>query len=287
MKTVVVGGGYIASNFAEKQKSIDSQGQIIQLDLSDGSLDITKPANFSMIKDILNGAVIHIFAAISSDPAVTRGMKVATQVNLTGLANFLEFTMRQCSPEKVIFASSEWVYGDAITDGTVNISRLTSCYARQKVAGEILTEQLGLAYSVPAVIARFGIVWGNRLVGSACENIARQAADAWRAGRTKLTVAHRDSARRFIHVDDLAYALTKLSEEPSGIYDLTGQEIVSIQRIVETCGALLKTEFKLEDTSSLPSQRCLDSKAIKLLSVPWHQESFENRMRGHFEKFFF
>ncbi|MDA9797316.1 NAD(P)-dependent oxidoreductase [Luminiphilus sp.] len=287
MKIVLIGGGYIASNFAEKQKSIDSRGQVIQLDLSDGSLDITKPADFSMIKKVLDGAVIHIFAAISSDPAVTRSMEVATQVNLTGLANFLEFTMRQCSPSKVIFSSSEWVYGDTITDGMVNVSQLTSCYARQKVAGEILTEQFGLAYNIPTVIARFGIVWGNRVAGSACENIALEAAEASRAGKTTLIVGHRNSARRFIHIDDLAYALTKLSEEPSGIYDLTGQEIVSIQSIVEACGALLKTEFKLEETSPRPSRRCLDSKVIKVLSVPWHQESFENRMRQHFEQFFF
>lgn len=59
-----MGGGYIASNFAEKQEFIDSRGQGIQRDLSDGSLDIAKPTGFSTIEELLDDVVGHIFVAI-------------------------------------------------------------------------------------------------------------------------------------------------------------------------------------------------------------------------------
>lgn len=287
MKIALIGGGYVADNFVEKLKTLDSQTQVIQLDLSDGSFDITEPMYFPKLKELLDNAIIYIFAAISSDPAVTQNIKLATQVNLTGLANFLEFAMRQCSPSKVIFSSSEWVYGDTINNGAVNLSQLTSDYARQKVAGEILVEQLGTAYDVPTIIARFGIVWGNRITGSACENLASEAVKASKKGKSKLTVGHRNSARRFIHVNDLSYALTKISGEPAGIYDLTGDEVISIQKIVDICGSILQTKFALEETASGPSLRYLDSKAIQAVSFSWLKDSFENRMKQHFEQFFF
>ena len=65
------------------------------------------------------------------------------------------------------------------------------------------------------------------MAGSACENIALQAAEASRAVKSELILGHRDSAHTIIHIDDQAYALTKLSEQRSAVYDRTGREVVS------------------------------------------------------------
>ena len=287
MKATLIGGGYIASNFAERLRNFVTLSEIIQLDLSDGSLDISNPVNFSERKESIDDAFVYIFAAISSDPQVDANMRLACQVNLTGLTNFLEFVMRDCSPLKVIFASSEWVYGETINNGVVDIGRLTSNYARQKVVGEIVTEQLGIAYKVETIITRLGIVWGNRVSGCACEDLALNSVQAAKTGENKIAVGHGGSARRFIHINDLCYALTKISGEPSGIYDLTGDEVVSIKNIVDICGSLLSINFKLEESLPNPSRRFLNQNSIKNVSFPWHKESFEIRMRQHFEEFFF
>jgi len=223
--------------------------------------DIRDPA----IADLLPvGATIVHLAAISRDPDCRADPRLAFDVNVTGTLNLAAAAHKRAA-RQLIFASSEWVYGDVANDEVqvenrpIDVTAMKSEYALTKIVAE---QCLKLGCRLPAVtILRFGIVYGPRAANwSAVESLfnAVRVRDEVRVGAVK-------TARRFIHVDDIASGILA-SRGRSGfeIFNLSGDRPISLGEVIEASMRVVGRRPRIVETNpSQPSIRNPDNRKAR------------------------
>jgi len=178
-------------------------------------------------------AVVHL-AAISRDRDCAADPVTAYDVNVSGTANVLQ-AARARGISQVVFASTEWVYGDVgdqesqPEDSVLDVHGALNEYAATKVAGEMalaVAVKRGLA---AGTILRFGIIYAPRPSNwSAVESLVNSV-------RTldEVAVGSKATARRFIHVDDIASGIVASLGHPGfDIFNLAGDELVTLGRVL-------------------------------------------------------
>lgn len=213
-------------------------------------------------------AVVHL-AAISRDADCKRDPRRAVEVNIQGTLNVRDAARRAGIPQ-LIFASSEWVYGDAGASAVdesspIDANRLGGEYAITKLAGERLLAcgAAGAGAANPAItVLRFGIVYGPRKANwSAVESLYHAA-----SAQDVVTVGSRATARRFIHVDDIARGIVAAvgRREPFEVFNLTGPELLSLETVVRTSTEVLRRAVRIAETdSNSPSVRNADNRRAR------------------------
>jgi UDP-glucose 4-epimerase len=236
----------------------------VQADLSDPDLDKHIPEN---------SRVIHL-AAVSTDSGAKSNPISAIEANLIATVNLIQAVNKRKN-SSITFASSEWVYPEKTTDlidledSELRMEDLQSFYAISKLVGENLFRTIS---SRKFFIYRFGIVYGPREnPGSALESIALKIAQ----GET-VEVGSGSTARRFIHIDDLVDALLidnqNFPVEDTSIYNVAGDELISLEQIAVETAKLVDLPLKFVDKGGTPSIRNPDSSKFKKVSswVPKH-----------------
>ncbi|MFN7925458.1 MAG: NAD(P)-dependent oxidoreductase [Bryobacteraceae bacterium] len=195
--------------------------------------DITDPALRLPKAD----AVVHL-AAISRDSDCRANPARALSVNVLGTQNIIS-AAREAEIPQVIFASSEWVYGDPGTrlideSESIDINRVAGEYALTKLAGERLLALAAARGEIAATVLRFGIIYGLRVEGelpSAVESLFAAVRDTGRAeARGSLA-----TARRFIHAADIAAGILAAVGRPGyDVFNLTGDRLVTLAEIART-----------------------------------------------------
>ena len=219
--------------------------------------DIRDPEIADLIPE--GSTVVHL-AAISRDPDCRSDPKAAFDTNVTGTLNVAQ-AAQQRRASQLIFASSEWVYGDVANDevqhedSSIDVTSMTSEYALSK----IVTEQLlKLSFSSLAVtVLRFGIVYGPRPSNwSAVEHL-------FEAVRTKdeVTVGALATARRFIHVDDIVSGiLASRGRTGFDVFNVSGDRPVTLGEVIEeSCRLLGRKVVITEKAPDQPSVRNPDN----------------------------
>lgn len=219
--------------------------------------DIRDPAIADLIPE---GAIVVHLAAISRDPDCHTDPRSAFDINVSGTLNVAAAAQKRKAAQ-LIFASSEWVYGDVRNDEVqlenrpIDVTAMKSEYALTKIVGE---QCLKLTCTLPAVtVLRFGIVYGPRTANwSAVENLfnAVRTQDEIKVGALK-------TARRFIHVDDIvAGILACRGRSGFEIFNLSGDRPVSLGDVIDTSAKLLNRRPKvIETVPNQPSVRNPDN----------------------------
>lgn len=181
------------------------------------------------------GAPLVHLAAISRDPDCRADPALAFDVNVTGTLNVLRAAQQREVPH-VIFASSEWVYGDVrndevqVEDQAIDLTRMKSEYAITKLTAE---QGLRLARGDVAVtVLRFGIVYGPRKTNwSAVESLFNSVRT-----QPEVKVGCLRTARRFIHVSDIASGVLAAAADADGfrMFNLSGDRLVTLGEVIET-----------------------------------------------------
>lgn len=219
--------------------------------------DIRDPAIADLVPE---GATIVHLAAISRDPDCRADPHGAFDINVNGTLNVAAAAQKRAAAQ-LIFASSEWVYGDVrndevqLEDRPIDVTAMKSEYALTKIVGE---QCLRLSCKLPGVtVLRFGIVYGPRATNwSAVESLLNtvRTQDEVKVGALK-------TARRFIHVDDIASGiLASRGRAGFEIFNLSGDRPVSLGEVIETSARLLGRRVKVVETNpSQPSVRNPDN----------------------------
>lgn len=199
----------------------------------DAVMDVRSPQLGSVIPEGID-AVVHL-AAISRDGDCRDNPVEAFDVNVTGTIN----VARACAQRHVgqlIFASSEWVYGDAGTSvqresDPIDVTRIPGEYALSKIAAERALAIGATREFKNVTVLRFGIVYGPRPANwSAVESLYHKVATG-----EPISVGSLSTARRFIHVDDVASGiLAALGRTGFEVFNLSGDILVTLGDIVET-----------------------------------------------------
>ena len=186
-------------------------------------------------------ALVHL-AAISQDRDCRRDPRLAFEVNVGGTLNLLQAAQAK-RVKQVIFASSEWVYGDVrqdavqTEDAVIDAGRLTSEYALTKIVGERLLAIASQRDGPPVTVLRFGIVYGPR--PSAAWSAVESLFEAVRT-RDTVEIGSRRTARRFIHVTDIAHGiLAAVGRSGYEIFNISGEQLITLQDIIEESAQLL------------------------------------------------
>jgi UDP-glucose 4-epimerase len=195
-------------------------------------------------------AVIHL-AALSRDPDCRKRAYPCFDINVMGTLNLMEAAQKR-GAKQFIFASSEWVYDsfpEGVTrteDDVINIAKLTSEYALSKLVTEANLRQKFQHGFCPVTILRFGIVYGPRKDNWAAVESLLNAVKT----QDEITVGSLNTARRFIHVSDIASGIVAaIGLTGFEIINLQGDKLVTLGEVVETSKKLLNRNPKVVEKS--------------------------------------
>jgi len=174
-------------------------------------------------------AIIHLAASADVD-AVLANPSRAVLNNGYGTSNVLEAARLQ-GIDRVIYASTVWVYGDTNGNGLVDedtpLPQPNHVYTATKLAGEMYCAAYGELYGFGHTILRFGIPYGPRARPTTV--LAALVAKAL-AGEPLTIAGDGLQSRRFIYVEDLADGVVAaLAPLAAGrVYNLAGVEATSV-----------------------------------------------------------
>ena len=267
MKIVLTGAGsFIGTALAAR---CGDQGiEVVGIDARspDGSrwrqADIRSPDIGDLVPDGTD-ALVHL-AALSRDPDCRDKAKACFDVNVMGTLALIEAAKAR-KVRQFVFASSEWVY-DSFEPGTektedapIDAARLGSEYAFSKYVSENNLRQQAAHGFCPATILRFGIVYGPRRSNwSAVEALLNAVATT-----DEIRVGSRATARRFIHVADVAEGILAALGRTQAyeIFNIQGPSLVTLGEVIARSGELLgRAPGVVETDPGSPSVRPVSSR---------------------------
>ncbi len=223
-KVLVTGGaGFIGSHLVPRL--LERGHSVVVIDnLSSGKLDnlsgVRDNPNFDFVEaDIRDktalhessrgvNAVVHLAALIDvavsvSDPALTH------EVNVTGTLNVLQEAAKR-SAKRFVFASSTAVYGDvkSLPVKEDEVLHPISPYAASKAACEAYCSAFAGCFGLDTIALRFFNVYGPRNENSPYSGVITKFLRQAMNGEILVVEGDGEQTRDFIHVSDIAKALT-------------------------------------------------------------------------------
>ncbi len=210
-----------------------------------------------------NSTIIHL-AAISKDSECNSNPSLCMNVNINGTLNLIKAAKKRLV-KNFIFASSEWVYGDnrpklLDENSELHIKKNFSLYAMSKIILERFLINTKPFQNIN--ILRFGIIYGGQKKQnwSAVEGLFHKIIKS-----NTLSIGSKSTSRNYIHLDDLINGIL-LSTKSKGIniYNLTGDEKITLKRIIDLTLKFSKKRLKLvEKNPNNPSTRYINNLKAK------------------------
>jgi UDP-glucose 4-epimerase len=187
-------------------------------------------------------AIFHL-AAVADVNDVLKDPRYTQNINVQGTFNVLEAARMNSKIKRVIFASTVWMYQDtpqgngALTEDTP-ISLPSHLYTATKFSGEATCMAYSKLFNVPVTILRFGVPYGVRARGTIVSAIF---VDKALKGEPITIAGDGAQFRKFVYVEDLAEGCVLALKETARnrIYNLEGEEKVSIKQIAETVDEII------------------------------------------------
>jgi nucleoside-diphosphate-sugar epimerase len=225
-KVLVIGGaGYIGSALVEKLLNLGMQVSVLDA-MHFGEETLSRVAghpNLTLIREDFRhiealtravsgvGSVIHL-GGLVGDPACAVDSELTVDVNVTATKVIGEIAKAR-GVRRFIFASSCSVYG--ASDEIVNERSCfnpQSLYARSKVASEAVLGTLN-SREFTVTCLRFATIYG--ISGRTRFDLVVNLLSAKAVRDRKITVYGADQWRPFVHVEDVARAVTMALQAPS------------------------------------------------------------------------
>ncbi len=185
--------------------------------------------------------VIFHLAAVADVKWVYEDPHSSENINVRGTLNVLE-AARKNKIKKVIYGSTIWVYSNVdvnLIDEQTPLSAPSHLYTATKVAGEYYCKAYSELYGLETTILRYGIPYGPRARdGAVIPIFVKQALE----GKPITIAGDGMQYRKFVYVEDIAegnvLALKPIAKNK--IYNLEGEEKVSIRQIAESIQKIVK-----------------------------------------------
>jgi UDP-glucose 4-epimerase len=194
----------------------------------------------AIVDHIPRASVVVHLAAVSRDSDCDAEPSRAMSINVGGTVNLANSAIR-AGAKRIVFASSEWVYGRSPSEAPLTEAMgpawpdLKSLYAFSKATGEEVL--LALAHQLPVSILRFGIIYGPRMSNwSAFEYVVNAAFSG------TVAVGSAATSRRFIHVEDVCMGVLEAAGDGSSsshIWNLSGPALVTLGDVAEAAERVL------------------------------------------------
>ncbi len=163
--------------------------------------------------------------------------------NMHGTLNVLEFC-RKKDVRKIVFASTCAVYGKRLSGVITETSPLhtTSYYGLSKIGAENLVIEHSHMYGLEYSILRYSTVFGPL---QPRQSIVSKIINGCKNNRNFLF--DRESHMNLVYVGDVARAnYLALKSKQSGVFNVAGEENVSIKQLATYTKKILKSKSKVE-----------------------------------------
>lgn len=255
MYLVTGGAGFIGSHLVE---ALITRGEGVRIldDFSTGSWQNLAP--FVDAIDVVEGDIVDFAtvsralkdvryvlhqAAIASVEQSVRDPLHVHRVNVDGTLNVL-LAAREAKVERLVFASSAAVYGDADRlplNETAPTSSL-SPYAASKVAGEAYIHAFVASYDLPATILRYFNVYGPRQdPDSPYSGVISKFVASLGRGEPPTIFGDGYQTRDFVYVGDVVRSNLMACSTPDAVgktFNIAGGRQISIIQLSETLNAI-------------------------------------------------
>jgi len=243
----------------DRYKSIPSTKKI---DINNKNLYKAIPTNCDCL--------IHL-AAVSTSDLFKKNLTNSFKINVNGTFNVMQAAIKK-NVKQIIFASSEWVYGEEKSSklknekNFISAQKISSDYSLSKILGEQIVEYYSIKNKINCTILRFGIIYGPRKLNknmSAVENILMNM-----IAKNELIVGSKKTARRFIYITDLCEAISKaIGIKNINKFNITGNQLINLDMIYKEGKKNLKKDVKIIETNKKSYNiRNIDSKSFKKIS---------------------
>ena len=208
--------------------------------------------------------VVHL-AALSRDADCKGRIEECLRLNVMGTLNVARAAHAR-GVRQIIFASSEWVYGNGpfgtprSEESPIDINALSSEYALSKAMAEAALLREAETHERDITVLRFGIIYGPRVANwSAVEALTHAVGT-----QNEISVGALSTARRFIHVEDIARAvLAACGRTGTNIFNVQGPALVSLGDVISTASTYIgRTPKVIESNPDAPSIRNIDAEAF-------------------------
>ncbi|MFZ0883302.1 MAG: GDP-mannose 4,6-dehydratase [Candidatus Acidiferrales bacterium] len=197
--------------------------------------------------------------AAQSYPTVSLSWPLETMdTNVGGTVSLFECVRDSGMMPIVVVACSSAEYGVvAATDLPVKEThalRPLHPYGVSKVAQDLLAAQYFANYSIPAIRIRIFKTTGPGKLGDVCSDLARRAIEIEMGKRPPtMAVGNLANRRSIVDVRDLVQALWLSVErcKPGEVYNLGGDDVYSVQELVEAIGEQVTFNFGVEQRTEL------------------------------------
>jgi len=245
---VIGGGGFIGSHVVDRLVGAGHEVRVIDLAsrwrnraAEYRELDLFDPDGLA---DALAGcaAVFHLAGAsdvndVAADPVG------AVRLNVEGTARVLAAASQQHC-DRVLFASTVWVYGATAGDGErtedaqVDLARAGHVYVSTKLAAELLVHSYREMYRQHFTILRYGIPYGPRMREAL---VVARFVRAALAGEPITIAGTGEQQRNYVYVGDLADAHVRALSPAAAdqVLALEGGTPVSVREIADTVRELI------------------------------------------------
>ena len=254
MKVLVTGGsGFIGSHIVNKLKKEGHDVCIYDMVTPRCGKDVEHYRGSLLDLEALRMAmfgidVVYHLGAIADVKVVYEEPHYSESVNVRGTINVLEAARRSKRIKRVIYASTTWVYSDCkndIVDETTPLPPPTHLYTATKLVSEYYCQNYSRLYGLNTTVLRYGIPYGPRIRGGAVLPIFVKKA----LSGDPITLAGDGSQfRNFVYVEDLAEGNVLALKDIEGykMYNLSGDQQVTIKQIADTVQEVLNKKLKIE-----------------------------------------
>lgn len=259
MKIVVTGGsGFIGSHVVDELLNRDREVVIYDLEAPryEQSCDYVRGDARDidrMVRMLGSGDIVFHLAAEANVNRFYESPVYSNEITAGATLSVLE-AARRSGADRVILASTEWVYGSLPEEGDEAITEETPCaanpdhlYTSSKIASELYCRNYRTLYGVNYTVMRYGIPFGERARPETVTPIFIR-----RIVRDEAITIHGDGSqsRQFVYVRDLAKGnvacLNPAAENQ--IFNINGRQRISVLQIVRTLEEILGKKAVLEFT---------------------------------------
>ena len=255
MFLVTGGAGFIGSHLVTR---LIGEGHDVRVfdNFSTGSAENLKPVRdrIALIegdlrhKDAIRRAVDGVTVvfhqgALSSVQGSIADPHTTLEVNVTGTLNVLE-AARDAGCQRVVFASSASVYGDApgLPKVETMVPRPLSPYAVSKLAGEHLCSVFTRVHGLETVALRYFNVFGpGQDAASPYSGVISRFLLALREGSPPTIYGDGEQTRDFVFVDNVVDANLKAAftaDAAGRVFNIASGHAVTLNRLLATMAAL-------------------------------------------------
>lgn len=254
-QVVVTGGaGFIGSNLAETLA--EDHDVVILDDLSSGFMKNIPPStelikgsitDLGLLKEIFLGAkyVFHL-AAVASVQRSIEDPIATNMINTDGILNVL-VAARDCGVDKVIFASSSSVYGDApiLPKKEDMMPDPRSPYAVSKLLGEYYCHVFSDIYGLKTTSLRYFNVFGPKQnPTSEYSAVIPRFISRILQGKPPVIYGDGSQTRDFVFVKDVVKAnILAMESDVVGVFNIASQRSVSLNELAHTLTEITGNEM--------------------------------------------